>query len=95
MTQEEAIKIGKSGIYKTWTHEEKVDTQLYNEYICMPVGDFLESLTVVFKRPVYDIELLDGGENLKAELEGRKSPPTIDEIVNMFPGDKIIVVITE
>jgi len=54
----------------------------------------MESLSQALGRPVFTHELAFPSE-LKAELEGRKGAPTFEDIVNLLPKEKTIVVIQD
>lgn len=89
ITKEQAILIYDSGIWQDWSDEEKVRFQLYQNRLSMPFDEFHSALEVVLNRPVYSHEMF---ENLRAEFEGKQPAPTLDELINMIPADKRLII---
>jgi len=96
MTEKQAIALSESGFYKTMTHKQISMFQMFERRLCMPFNVFHEALEKTLGRPVYTHELGFNAEGIKKELLGEKEPPTLEEIINMIPEDKrILVVLTE
>ncbi len=91
LTKQEAIKLFETKFWETMTNEEKAKFQLFEPLLCMPFAVFHEAVESTLKRPVYTHEFafMDG---LQKELMGEKPAPTIDEILNLIPADKRIVI---
>ena len=49
LTKEQAIKFGESKVYETWTYEQIVRFQLFQEKLCMPFSVFHEAIEKVKK----------------------------------------------
>lgn len=94
LTKEQAIEIAQSGIWKTWTPEQVVKFQLYQELLCMDFSYFHESVEKVLDRPVWTHEFASS-ERLRAEFEGKKGKPTLEEIINLISEDKQLLVVVE
>jgi hypothetical protein len=94
LTQEEAVNAYETEAWRNWAPEVRASFQLYQDRLCMPIGVFMESLSQALGRPVFTHELAFPSE-LKAELEGRKGAPTFEDIVNLLPKEKTIVVIQD
>jgi hypothetical protein len=90
-TKEQAVSIAKSGEWKDWTDEEVVRFQLYQRRLCMDFSRYHKALGVVLGRSVFSHEIMDT-ERLQEEYEGKRPAPTFDEIMNMIPAEKRIMV---
>jgi hypothetical protein len=89
-TKEQAIKLAKGGEWKDWTDEEIVKFQLYQKKLCMDFHRFHVAVGNVLGRPVYTHEF-SNMEALIDEYEKEKPSPTFEEILNMIPEEKRIV----
>lgn len=93
VTKEQAIALAKSGFWKNLSYRERATFQLFEEKLCMPWEVFHEAIEKTLGRPVYTHEF--AGKNmdrLKSELVGERSAPTVDEILNLIPAEKRIVI---
>lgn len=90
-TKEEAIKFAESGIWKDWQPEQIVGLQLYQRMVCVDWGEFHKATEQVLGRPVWTHEFGLSLDQLKAEFEGKRPPPTFDEIMNLIPEDKKVI----
>ena len=91
MPKDEAVALGKTDWWKTRTADEIVRFQLFEERLCMDFGDFQMAVQEALGRPVWTHEFADD-ERLKAEFLGDREPPTMQEILDMIPEAKRIVV---
>lgn len=91
LTEQQAIAIHDSEIWKDWTPEEIVKFQLFTPRLCMPFDVFQTAVETVLNRPVWTHEFAYY-ENLQKEYLGEKKAPTFDEIVNMVPEEKRIII---
>ena len=91
LTEKQAIKIAKSEIWKDMTDEEIVKFQLFTDRLCMPFGEFHRAIESVLGRPVYTHEFGSAG-NLKKEFLKEKQAPTFEEICNLIPEGKRIII---
>lgn len=91
MTKKEAIALFESKFWLTMTPREIATFQLNEPKLCMPFSVFHEAVEKTFGRPVWTREFanMDG---MKAELNGNRPAPTMDEIINMIPAEKRILV---
>jgi hypothetical protein len=94
MTEQQAIALAESGFYKTMTHREIAMFQMFEPKLCMPFDVFHEALEKTLGRPVWTHELGLNADGIRKELLGKKEPPTMDEIINLIPEDKRILVLT-
>ena len=56
LTREQALKIYNSGAWKTWTNEQIVQLQLYQDRLCVGWDKFREAIEDVLGRGVYTHE---------------------------------------
>lgn len=91
LTKEQAIKAAQSEIWKDMTDQQIVQFQLFQSRLCMPFGEFHRAISAVLNRAVYTHEFGDS-DALKAEFLGEKEPPTLEEIINMIPAEKRILI---
>ena len=90
LTEKQAIEFGNSGVWKEWTPEQIVRFQLFQDRLCMPFDKFHEAIEKVLKRPVFTHEF-GSHSNIIKEYLGAKEPPTFDEIINLIPESKRII----
>lgn len=91
LTREQAIALGKSKEWEKWTPEEIVKFQLFQDLLAVPFGKFHESMEKVLRRPVYTHEFAFRDELIKEYL-GEKQMPTLEEILNLIPEQKRIII---
>lgn len=91
LTQEQAIELYNSGVYKDWTHEQIVRFQLFQNLLCVPFAKFHEAIESVLGRSVWTHEFANK-ESIIKEYLGVKDPPTMEEIINMIPEEKRLLV---
>lgn len=93
LTKEQAIKLHNTEWWKTASKEDIVKFQLFETRLCCPFDVFQEAVEHVLKRPVWTHEFADF-KRLQAEYLGDKPAPTFEEILNLIPADKRVVVVT-
>lgn len=91
LTKEQAIEIYKGGEWKDWSDEEVVKFQLYQRKCCLPFNVFHVAVGRVLGRPVFTHEFANW-QAIIDEYEGKRTAPTFDEIVNMIPEEKRLVI---
>jgi hypothetical protein len=92
MKTEEAKALYKTEFWKSLSNEEIATFQLFEDKLCMPFSVFHAAIEKVLGRPVYTHEFGLNHKGLEMELLGEKSPPTIEEIINLIPEDKRILI---
>ncbi len=93
MTKDQAIKLHDSEFWKEMTFRQRAMFQMFEEKLCMPVGVFHEAIEKTLHRPVFTREFGMNPEGLKKELTGDGPTPTLDQILELIPEDKRIVVV--
>ena len=91
LTKEEAIAFAESGVWKEWTNEQIVRFQLFQNKMCMPFSRFHEAIEDVLGRSIWTHEFAFIDE-IKKEYLGAKAAPTFEEIVNLIPAEKRLVI---
>lgn len=92
VSREEAIEMAEQGRLKNFTYEEQARFQMFQDKLCMDFGDFHRAIEMALGRPVWTHEFGLNRDGLIQELEGKSSPPSMSDIVEMIPADKRIVV---
>lgn len=91
VTKEQAILISDSKEWESWTDEEIVKFQLYQDRLCIPFGRFHQAIEIVLNRPVWTHEFAFP-DRLRDEYLTLASPPTFQEIIDLIPKEKLIVI---
>lgn len=92
LTKEQAILFGENKMYEKMTHEEIVRFQLFQKLMCMPFSVFHEAIEKVLDRPVYTHEFGLNYDGLVKEYLGEQDPPTLEEIINLIPEEKRLII---
>lgn len=95
LTQEQAIHVGESELWRDLTYRQRAEMQMSQEYLCMDFKVFHEALEKTLGRPVFTHELGLNPDGIKAELFDGAEPPSLKEIMEMVPEEKRIVVEAE
>lgn len=93
MTEEKAIALHESRFWETMSYREKAMFQLFEERLCMPFDVFHEAIEKTLGRPVFTHEFGLNVEGLRREIMGEAPAPTLEEIINLIPAEKRIIVI--
>lgn len=93
LTKEQAIVFGENKCYEGWSARQIAEFQLEQEKLCVPFDVFHEAIEKALGRPVYTHEFGLNRDGLRKELYGEKEPPTLEEIINLIPEDKRILLI--
>jgi len=91
LTKEQAIKFYESNVWKDWSDEEIVRFQLFQRLMSVPFSQFHKSMEAVLNRSIWTHEFAYW-DDLKKEYLGVKSKPTFDEIINLIPEEKRIII---
>lgn len=91
-TKEQAIAFGENKLYEPLSYRERAELQLFQDKLCMPFDVFHEAITKALGRPVFTHEFAFRDELIK-ELNGEKDAPTLEEIINLIPEEKRILII--
>ena len=92
MTKDEAVKLYKSKFWETMTYDQRTEFQLFEKKLCMPFDVFHEAVEKSLKRPVYTHEFGLNLKGLQKEFLGERSAPSLEDIINLIPRKKLLVV---
>lgn len=92
LTRERAIALGESKFWEQMTAREIATFQLFEERLCVPFDVFHVAVEKTLGRPVYTHEFGLAMDSLRAELLGKRPAPSLDEIINLIPSEKRILV---
>ena len=92
ITKEKAIELARSGFWKNLTYRERAIFQLSQQLLCMPFSVFHEAVEKTLGRPVLTHEFARP-DLLMEELIGLKKAPTFQDIVDLIPKHKKIIII--
>jgi len=93
MTKEQAIKLAESRFWEDMTNYDIAKFQLFEDKLCMPFEIFHKAIEEVLGRPVFIHEFGLNREGLKKELLGEKESPSLEDIINLIPKNKRVIVI--
>lgn len=92
MTKEEAIALAEIKFWEKMTPREIATFQIHEEKLCMPFEVFHEAVEKTLGRPVFTHEFGMNPDGLKKELAGDSPMPSMEDILNLIPAEKRIVV---
>lgn len=91
MTREQAIALAESKFWEPMSFRERAEFQLHEPLLCMPFDVFHEAVEKALGRPVFTHEFAFM-DLLKVELRGDAPAPTFEQIVNLIPADKRVLI---
>lgn len=93
LTQAEAIEFAESGDWKQWNAEQIVELQLFQERLCLPLAVFHEAIEKVLGRSVWTHEFASSNiDSIRAEYAGMRPSPTMQDIIELIPKEKRIII---
>jgi hypothetical protein len=92
MTKDEAIALSKTEFWTAMSYRERAMFQMFEDKLCMPFDVFHEALEKTLDRPVWTHELAMNYDGIKKELLGERPAPTFEDILNMIPAEKRVIV---
>jgi len=91
INKEIAIELARSEFWKTMSAKDLALFQLEVKKLCMPFSVFHKAIEEALNRPVWTHEMGLNWEGLKEELLGKRPKPTMEEIINLIPEDKRVI----
>lgn len=92
MTKEQAIKLAESRFWESLTYRQRAEFQLSEPLLCMPFAVFHEAVEKTLGRSVFTHEFALNLQSIKDEMFNGKSPPTFEEIIELIPEEKRIII---
>lgn len=92
LTKEQAIKLCDSKWWEGLSHRRIAGFQLFERRLCVPFSIFHEAIEKSLGRPVYTHEFGMALDSLKKEFLGQKKAPTLQEIIELIPEEKRIII---
>jgi len=89
--KDRAIELAKSCWWHGKPDKDVARFQLFTEELCMDFGDFQSALERAVGRPVFTHELVLNFDGLAEELLNGGPAPTLEQIINLIPEDKRII----
>ncbi len=90
--KEKAIELAESGWWKEQTAREICLFQLFVKELCMDFSDFHKAIEESLGRPVFTHEFGLNYEGIVDEFMGNKEAPTFEDIVNLIPESKRVII---
>jgi hypothetical protein len=94
MTLEQAVALHDSGFWKQMDYRERAMFQMFEERLCMPFDVFHEAVEKTLGRPVFTHEFGLNADGIRKELLGERPAPSMEDILNLIPADKRVIVVT-
>ena len=91
LTEKQAIAFYDSEVWKDWTSRQIAEFQMEQDRLCIPFDVFHKAMEETLGRPVW-IHEFAFRDNLRKELYGEKSAPSLEEIINLIPANKRIFI---
>lgn len=93
--EELAIQLANAEIHKLMTSEQIVRFQLFTDRLCMPFDVFHKAVEETLGRPVWTHEFGLNYDGLVKEFLGEAEAPTMEEILNLIPEEKRLIVLVK
>lgn len=93
LTEEQSVALASTNWWETKSDRDIVGFQLFQRRLCMPFSRFHEAIEKALGRPVFTHEFGLNLEGIKAEFLGVKQAPSFQEILELVPEAKRMVVI--
>ena len=90
--KEKAIELSLTEWWKEKSYREIAEFQLFTTELSCPFDVFHEAVEKSLGRPVFTHEFGLNYDGICKEFLGEKEPPTMNEILNLIPQEKLIVV---
>jgi hypothetical protein len=93
ITREQAVELAESGFWEDMDFRQRAEFQMWAVKLSMPFEVFHEAVEKTLGRPVYTHEFGLDWEGVYRELLGERPAPTFEEIVNLIPEEKRILLL--
>lgn len=93
MNEAEAVQLYDSRFWENMNLLERAKFQLWENRLCMPFDVFHDAVEKTLGRPVWTHEFAMNRDGLKTELLGGADQPTMQEIIDLIPAEKRVVLV--
>jgi hypothetical protein len=93
MTKDQAIALARSNWWIGRPARELAMFQMHEPLLCMPFDVFHKAVEESLNRPVFTHEFGLNLEGLKKEIQGESEPPSLEQVLNLIPEDKRILIL--
>lgn len=93
METEQALALADSKWWIGKSHRDIAGFQLFEPLLCCPFDVFHEAVEKALNRPVFTHEFGLNLDGLKKEFLGIGKPPTLEEIIEILPKEKRILIL--
>lgn len=90
-----AIALSDTKWWEGKTHREIAVFQMSTAELCCPFEVFHEAVEKTLGRPVFTHEFGLNYDGLYSELIGEKNAPSLQEILDLIPQDKRLIIVAE
>ncbi len=90
LSEEEAKALYDSQFWVELSLRDRAEFQLNTRRLCMPFDVFHEAVESALGRPVWTHEFAQ--ERLRAEFYGEEEAPSLEDIINLIPADKRLLI---
>lgn len=92
LTREQAVAMYEGGWWIGMAARDIAMFQLHERLLCMPFDAFHRAVEKALGRPVYTHEFGLDMDGLRRELLGDRPAPTFEEILDLLPAEKRVVI---
>lgn len=93
LTKEQALSLYDSKFWETMSHRERAVFQMNEGRLCMPFEIFHEAMEKAIGRSIFSHEFGLNYDGLLDELMNGVTIPSFEEIVNLIPEEKRVLVV--
>jgi hypothetical protein len=93
MTTKQAIALAASNWWVGKSARDIAMFQLHEPLLCMPFDLFHKAVEEALKRPVFTHEFGLNWDGLKKELLGEAETPSFEQILDLIPKDKRVMIL--
>ncbi len=93
LTKKQSMAYYDNKLWEAMTLRERAEFQIMQDRLCMPFHVFHEAVEKTLERPVYTHEFGLNRDCLTKELFEGKESPTLQEIIELIPAEKRVLVI--
>lgn len=93
--RDKAIALSETHWWELCTPREIAEFQLFTTELCCPFAVFHEAMETSLGRPVWTHEFGMSFDGLVKEFLGEQGPPTMQQIIDLIPAEKRVVISLE